>query len=303
MRNRTSAPHLHHFVSACAAISLVAMSCSSDSDTNDPMTEPDAGFEVPDQGFRDIGVTDTGVVQGAEVDLTGTWASIRVASQCFDGPLGLDRVLFYWIAKHALTQTNTSVEMTTEICGLTLTPYQGSATTYPDEAIAAFDARGTTITLSNTTEGSAFVAADELILLGWEPTADPVNEMLPQDDMDDRLRDGDNDGNPGVSVDVMGFVSGTVYIASRNVVATSGVVESEDRVSGTVRFQSGQRIVGASAILLNNNSTTVTPDTGDKSSPFELVRLSGDTACADIVTTAAQLFTLTGTITESACPR
>ncbi len=268
------------------------LGCSSD----DTTSTPDSGVS-PDLGF-----VDSGVVDGAPFDITGTWASFRVSSQCFDGALGFDRVLFTWIAKHTFDQTGTDGTMTTEVCSLVLTDYSGSQSTYPPAAVAAFDARDVAIVLGGATVGSSFTTQRQGILLGWEPDSDPLDEVLPQDADDARLRDADNDTQPGVTLNVEGFVSGDVYIANRNVVISTGVIDSQDRITGTNQVTADQRVVGASAILLNNNSTMVSQDPRDDSSPFELVRLSSNLTCADIVATADQLFILDSTPTPQMCP-
>ena len=280
-----------------AVVFVAAGACSSDEESNNNSEPSDAGF-LADVGFVDSGVTSTEMF-----DLMGTWASFRVSSQCFDGPLGLDRVVFTWIAKHRFTQNGNSAEMTTEVCALTATDYRGSETAYPSEAIDAFDARAITVALGGDTVGSSFIGTPQAILLGWMPTGDPVTEMIPQDDMDDRLVDADNDTNPGVTLTVTGFVSGDVYLANRNVVTLTGLVAAPDRIEGTGRSISSQRIVGASAILLNNNTTAVTDDPDPASSPFEIVRLGSDLSCANIVADAANLFTLTSTMTTTGCPQ
>ena len=286
----------HHLVSLIVSVAAVAAcpACSSSDDGDEPT--PDAGV-MPDVGF-----VDSGVVGTTPFDLTGTWASYRVSSQCFDGALGTDRVLFYWVAKHTFTQSNTDATMTTEVCDLTLTDYRDSQSAYPGAAIAGFDARDVAIVLGGTTVGSSFTTQRQLLLLGWTPDADPFTEALPQMDTDARLRDVDNDSNPGATLTVTGFVSGDVYIANRNIVTSTGIVDSPDRITGTNEVAADQFIVGASAILLNNNSTVVTQDTGEQSSPFEMVRLSSDLSCSDIVSMADQLFTLVGAEPTSACP-
>ena len=294
MRFRT-APSFRLVPLGVAAIAAT-VACSDSDSSDDPTPPQDAGFAA------DVGFIDSGIAGGQAVALDGTWASFRVSSQCFDGALGRDRVLFTWIAKHDVTQDGTSATMTTEICDLQLTDYQGSASSYPTEALSAFDVRDVDVVLGGTTVGASFVTQPQAILLGWTPTGDPLTEELPQDDTDARLVDADNDGNPGVSLVVTGFVSGSVYIANRNLVTVTGVIVEQDKITGTTMTTADQRIVGASAILLNNNSTTVTDDGNPDSSPFEMVRLSGDDTCANIVAMAAQLFTLTSTPTPTSCP-
>lgn len=276
------------------ATALVSAGCS---DSDSPLPTPvDAGVQ-PDVGFNDSGVT-----LGDTVDISGTWASYRLSSQCFDGPLGTDRVLFTWISKHTVTQTDTSGQMTTEVCNLAATPYRGSVTTYPPEAIAALDAADTNITLGMANVGASFVTAPQPILLGWQPTGDAITESLPPDDMDPRLVDSDNDSNPGVTLNIMSLVAGDVYIANRALVTLNGTIATADRISGTNETEAAQIIVGATNPLLNNNSTVVTQDPLSDSSPFEIVRLTADLSCADIVADAMTLFTIAGTTPPTDCP-
>ena len=280
-----------------SALPLVASIACSDDDTNEPAPSTDAGQPLPDVGF-----IDSGIAGGAPVDLNGTWAALRISSQCFDGALGNDRVVFTWMMKHEITSDGSTAQMTTEVCDLQLTDYRGSETTYPAAAIAGFDARDVNAVVGASEVGGSFVTLAQPIILGWEPNADPIDEVLPQDDNDPRLRDVDNDGNPGATLNVTGLVSGDVYIANRNVTIATGAIIGEDRIAGTIGTTAAQRIVDASAILLNNNGTAVTDDPNPDASPFEMVRVMSNTTCADIVSMAQSLFTDTSTDTPSDCP-
>ncbi|MEM7678827.1 MAG: hypothetical protein AAF449_22825 [Myxococcota bacterium] len=230
--------------------------------------------------------------------INGQWASLRVSSQCFDGPLGSDRVLFTWLSRHSILQNETSNRITTEICNVTLTPYRGSSSTYPAAAVEGFDVDNVFIE-DGRAEGASFSFGPQTILLGWTPSGNPVSEPLPTEDTDPRLVDADDDGNPGATLGISGLIEGNVYIANRNVVRATGTVVSADRITGTTTTEASQRIVGADNIFLINNSTVVTDDPNANSSPFEMIRLASNVTCEEIT---AQLFTLTSTGTPTDCP-
>ncbi|MEO1335126.1 MAG: hypothetical protein AAFV29_05765 [Myxococcota bacterium] len=230
--------------------------------------------------------------------LNGQWASLRVSSQCFDGPLGPDRVLFTWLARHSIIQNDSANRITTEICSVQLSPYLSSSSAYPTEAVGGFEVN-TVFIDGGRAQGESFAYGPQTILLGWTPSGDPVTEALPTEDTDPRLVDADDDGNPGATLAVSGIIDGNVYIANRNVVRVTGTVMSADRITGTTTTDASQRIVGSDNIFLINNSTIVTDDPNPASSPFEMVRLTSNLTCDQITT---QLFTLTST-TPTACPR
>lgn len=231
----------------------------------------------------DGGPTDTGLV-GGPFDLTGTWSSRIVNSQCFDGTLGKDTVQVTTVSLITVTQRGTAADTTTLVCEVLFTPYRGNLTSYPPAAVAAVIIPPQTSALSGTTIGATYTPERRVSLLGWMTTQDALTDPLPTRDDDPRVFDADGDGNPGVTFLVDGTISGEVYIANRNVVEISAVVVSNDRIEGTSHTVQEQKVLDANPTLLRFNSLTATPNPHAPSSSFTMARLPiGVSDCAGIL--------------------
>ncbi|WP_119395446.1 hypothetical protein [Salinibius halmophilus] len=82
--------------------------------------------------------------------------------------------------------------------------------------------------------------------------ADP-NKPLVQDPSQYQFIDADNDGNPGVTVELLvgGFYKGELYIARRERFANEIALTNRYRLEGYVRDQSEQLVIGASSRLFD----------------------------------------------------
>ncbi len=111
--------------------------------------------------------------------------------------------------------------------------------------------------------------------------ADPVNDPLPTDPADPRVRDDDGDGRPGVTATISaagGAVTGELYLARREIFAYDLAEQSDGTLTGVVRDDSEQLVVGAS------NEVFRTPAQWDQHpdltrSPIVLVRVGRDWDC------------------------
>jgi hypothetical protein len=279
---------------------------SSDVATGDSGNGGDAGTpdtsSLPDVGDRfDAEPIDTGIT-GGTFDLTGTWSSRIINSQCFDSPtLGKDTVNITTLSLVTITQNGNTANTTTQVCSVELTPFAGSQTTYPAAAISAIVVPPQVSALSGDTIGSTYVPARRVALLGWAATGDPATEALPTMANDSRNIDADADGNPGVTFNVAGTVSGSVYIVNRNIVDIDAVVTSVDRVEGRSHTVQEQKVVDAMPGILRFSSITATPNPDASSSTFLMVRLPGGVdTCEEIVAMASTLFSAPGAVVP--CP-
>lgn len=230
---------------------------------------------------------------GNEVQLAGTFALQVVNSQIFDGVLGQDTVVLTTVSQMTIDHTpgTTTIEATSEVCGVEMTPYADNETTYPAATIAAIPVETTTMTLSEAKEGASFTSPASVRLIGWTTSADPATDPIPTDGADSRVVDSDSDSNPGVTLQVNGaIVSGDIYIVNRSAVTLDGTIVSADRVEGLSVTQQEQTILGASDPLLELGNVTATPDPDSSASTFQLVRVPDTDTCASIMANAGTLF-------------
>ncbi len=89
-------------------------------------------------------------------------------------------------------------------------------------------------------------------------TGDPL-QPLSTDPNDARLTDPDEDGNPGVtvSISVGRFFSGEIYITRREIFSYYLTLNSNGTLTGYVKDQSEQFVVGASKKILNQPSNSI----------------------------------------------
>lgn len=236
------------------------------------------------------GESDLRMGGGDAVDLSGTWASKLVNAQIFKGPLGEDKVTITTLARVRLEQKDKTVTTTTEVCSVKLSPYKNNQTLYPDKAIAAIATDMGSAELSAAALGASYTPRRRVQLLGWSARGDAATEEVPTDPKDPRVRDGDMDGKPGVTLTVDGLIKGSVYVVNRSVIDIQAKIVSRDRVAGSSRTEQQQNILDADNPLLKGMVAT-RPDPDPAASTFLLVRTSPATdSCGAIKSGADTIF-------------
>jgi len=112
---------------------------------------------------------------------------------------------------------------------------------------------------------------------------DPENEALPTDATDPRVFDQDNDGHPGmtVRVEIMGLISGEVYVVQRNRNRLIGTVISSGYIQGTIEWEAEQVILEASSPFLASGGQGK-PDPDPERNFFLARRIDPALDCAGI---------------------
>lgn len=100
-----------------------------------------------------------------------------------------------------------------------------------------------------------------------------------------QVLDQDNDGNPGVSVDISAklifTIKGQVYVVQRTTWSESGTFDGSGKISGLIDWKIEQKTLGASNPLLTAVSPTITTLTKD--SPVTMVKIADGATCADVI--------------------
>ena len=118
---------------------------------------------------------------------------------------------------------------------------------------------------------------------------DPLVDRLPTSATDDRVRDSDNDGHPGVTVTIQGLVSGDVYVVQRTRALFRGTHDVEGHFSGSVLDRSDQAIVGATNDTLADPVPS-TPITDPEKNPLELLHVPTPVSCDELVAKRSTFF-------------
>ncbi|HOW51527.1 MAG TPA: hypothetical protein PLV42_05720 [bacterium] len=164
-----------------------------------------------------------------------------------------------------------------------------ATTTVPDALSQCIGDMIGALTVEETAEGPRISRAEAVMPVGIE-LADPWNDPLPTDNSDPRIIDQDNDGNPGVTIEIAASgMTGKVYTIRRERGSWWVQPAADGRLKGQVQDASEQRVIGADNALFNSNpESTVDPD--PTKSTIELVKLDGDTDCAGLIARIPELF-------------
>ena len=118
---------------------------------------------------------------------------------------------------------------------------------------------------------------------------DPVNDALPTDPNDPRIWDQDGDGAPGVTVNVMGFASGDLYIIQKQVSSEHGILNEAGEMEGFVVDNSLQVTIGGTNPLLNQQIPT-RPNPDGSLSTLRSTKMAADRDCDWLLENQNQLF-------------
>lgn len=218
------------------------------------------------------------------VSLTGVWATRVVNAQDFESMiLGKEIVYITTLTRVDVTQNGKTTTSTNKVCAIELTPFKGNQTLYPEAALAAIAEETNTADIGGDGAiGATYTPKHRVQLVGWKASGNAETEALPTDPKDTRILDPDGDGKPGVTLKVMGILSGDVYAVNRSIIDLSGKIDTKDRISGTSHTEQLQVIVDANPQLLKQ-AVTATPNADVTKSTFTMVRLSaGNDTCAAI---------------------
>jgi hypothetical protein len=259
-------------------------------DLLDASTHPPAQEAGPPGDLGDAGPTDT--PRDLQV-VEERWAMKTMTSvlQTNPSPLGSEekevRTTTYMLLD--VRRRGETFDWAEVVCHIETSPVRygliSTQTSYPDAFVTnfpVFERRG------SLHDNEDFFAGPYATLVGAE-LADPLNDPLPQAPAEAGEVDGDNDGHPGVTVQVGGTVSGEVYVVQRNIISMRGRQRDESRIEGLLHSEATQVVLNASSSILRTQvESRRNPD--DAASYFIMQRLDSNTDCAGIIARADQLF-------------
>jgi hypothetical protein len=114
--------------------------------------------------------------------------------------------------------------------------------------------------------------------------SDPACESLPVDPTDSRMVDDDNDGAPGISVQLSGLVLGSLRSVQRQSTALTGLLVDTTRIEGGMAYLSDQSVVdsiptGIKALYAASKSFA---DPADCASTFVMVKVPDGTSGGEV---------------------
>jgi hypothetical protein len=227
-----------------------------------------------------------------DVDLSGTWAQMQVASEIVKVPfIGEVTNRNITLLRLSQAQHGESLTVTAQICAIQVesgTPLVSLV--FPEAFISSLEVAVKPATIELTDSGYRFFQPRFTSLRGVrleEPELDP----LPTEAADPRVFDQDGDGHPGLSVRItlFGFIRGEVYVIQRDWTALRGTADSPDRIDGLMEWGLEQVILGASNPVLRARSESY-PDPVPEHSYFRTTRIPPEMDCAWIIAHQDALF-------------
>jgi hypothetical protein len=142
------------------------------------------------------------------------------------------------------------------------------------------------------TSGAAWFELTQIVeIRGWQ-SEHPMTEALPETAQDPRVYDQDQDGNPGMTME-MDWLWGLdeLHVVTRDVYSIEGTVESDSRLSGLLVFESEMYLLQATNdTLLMWNDYINWQDPEGENSKVVFQRIVSSWSCDDILANTVELF-------------
>ena len=107
-------------------------------------------------------------------------------------------------------------------------------------------------------------------------------DLLPTEPDDPAVVDQDGDGQPGMTVELQGLVTGSTYVVQWSRITLDGVPVSADRIQGLLDFDARENVLASEPAYIRDQVEPSTPAPDACASFFVLVRVPADADCAEI---------------------
>ena len=118
---------------------------------------------------------------------------------------------------------------------------------------------------------------------------DPKADALPDDPSDPRVFDQDSDGNPGVTVKLVGFISGDLYVVQRTINTYRGTLADSGVLTGSIEEYGEQSIMGSTNSMLEQDIPTEALN-DPETNVIKMVAVDSAIDCDAVVELADSLF-------------
>jgi len=230
----------------------------------------------------------------SDLDLSGVWAMVQITSEIAKIPIVGNRTrTTTTYLRLIIEQTDDALSVLETNCGTNID--DGTvmvSTTIPDAFLGSLGVTERAAHLEFVLEmdpSTGNPSPERRIVFPWSTQVlgarleDLENDALPTDATDPRVFDQDNDGHPGmtVQVEIMGLIGGEVYVVQRNRNRLTGAVISPGFIQGTIEWETEQVILGASSPFLASGGQG-SPDPDPERNFFLARRIDPMLDCADI---------------------
>jgi hypothetical protein len=251
---------------------------------------PDSDTDAAGDGDTDQAV-DLSELDPADVDLHGVWAQLHVSSSV--SPRSLDgqttsRTVTTW--RLVYEQNADRLIMHARVCSVDIQSASTVVTTIvPDAFVASLEKSDIPAQLFKDDNGVLFYQPPFTEVRGAKMDDDPQG-VLPADASDNRVYDQDGDSHPGVTVRIVGLITGELYIIQRRTNELIGRVTGTDTIDGQLIWNNEQVTLGSDNPTLEKNQPDYVPDLRPNKSFFRSTRIDSSVTCEEIVSQAIDLF-------------
>ncbi|XXX80831.1 hypothetical protein WMF30_18925 [Sorangium sp. So ce134] len=275
-----------------ALLALPLLGCGSDSDDSAGATTSAGSGGSGGAGGQSPGCAPTAATDIA--DVSGKWAYRAIGSQLTQAQ-GLDPFHTRIVSVLLVTQQQDgdAISFNGAYCDhYTEDPDAIVHAVIPDtfrEALAPVTRAGT---FAASGGGGRRYQLGRLHEVVGATLEDPAQDELPTDPADARVVDQDEDGHPGMTIQLQGLIDGSVYVAERKWTELDGVAVAADRIEGRLGFASEQSVLDTDppSLKASTAASRTYPDPEECNSTFVMVRIPDDADCAWIEAAAETLF-------------
>ena len=222
-------------------------------------------------------------------DLEGVWAQKLVTTAVSKVPL-IGEIISQTVTLQRVTiaQSGTELVLDAQTCDVQLESNQSSLATHiPRRFVDAIDAPPRKAYLRKRKGGYYLLAPGRTKTLGVKLAGD--SDKLPTEASDPRVFDQDEDGHPGMTVRVSGFIDGKLYMLQKSWDRLWGKLLEGDRIAGRVKWKAQQVVLDSTSSLLGSPPDSK-PHADPKQSYFRMTRVDAHTSCNDIRKNKKTLF-------------
>jgi hypothetical protein len=191
---------------------------------------------------------------------------------------------------HRVRESDGGLVVESRYCHIEQEPLGRVRTSLGPRFVAAMPSWEAPLTRDSESEDDGAMRLAEAVMVLGARLDDPADEALPADADDPRITDPDGDGNPGVTVEVSGFVSGQVYLVQRLVRGLLGTATPDGRASGTVIGAGDQVVIGASNAILKTFTPRFEHNPDPKRNTFVWLPVPDGSTCESVMAERDRLF-------------
>ncbi len=240
------------------------------------------------------------VASATPPDLRGEWVMLQVYPRIAVLPLvGESTQTSYVVQRVEIEQDGLSLVMFDQYCFTVIEESSLLAKTeIPDTFMRSLCPEPRPATLHEK-EGEFILVQPPYLELRGTFLDDPAADALPVDPEDPRVIDQDEDGFPGMTVNVtlLGLMQAQIYVVQRVQYQLRGVVVSTDRVEGLIGWTDEQVVLAATSPLLMAGAESV-QDPDPTKHLFVMLRAQEEWTCEWLRENWRQLFEVNGTSQE-----